>query len=84
MAKRHTDAIAIQCGACNPSAIANSIVAACAEIRAEPGYSGTAAITDDAAVRLMVHQLAFICHVSEIDTSLDTYSKLVDECRGAI
>lgn len=63
MAKRHNDALAIQLGACNPSGIAHSIVAACAEIRAEPGYTGTAQITSDPAVRLMVHQLAFICGV---------------------
>ena len=63
MAKRHSDAIAIQLGACNPSGIAHSIVSACQEIRAETGFTGTAQITSDPAIRLMVHQLAFICGV---------------------
>lgn len=59
MSKRHRDALAIQGGACNPSGIAHSILDACREIRAEPGGGGD--ITKDPAVRLMVHQLAFIC-----------------------
>lgn len=64
MAKRHRDAIAIQQGACNPSGIALSIAEACKEARSEPGHGGTAALTSDPAIRLMVHQLAFICGVT--------------------
>lgn len=64
MAKRHKDALGIQMGACNPSGIAHSLVAACSEIRAEPDHRGTDQITSDPAVRLMVHQLAFICGIN--------------------
>lgn len=62
--KRHRDALTIQGGACNPSGIALSIVDACREIRRDPG-TGTAQITGDPAVRLMVHQLAFICRADD-------------------
>jgi hypothetical protein len=80
--RRHSDALAIQAGACNPSGIAHSIVAACAEIRAEPN-TGTAQITSDPAVRLMVHQLAFICGVISGAEELarePSYSEAHAEC----
>ena len=80
MAKRHDDALFIQQGACNPSGIAHSIVEACQEMRAEPGHSGTNEITSDPAIRLMVHQLAFLCHVAEIDSASDVYGKLTEAC----
>jgi hypothetical protein len=63
MTKRHRDGLFIAQGACNPSAIALSIVEACREMRAEPGHTGTAQITSDPAIKLMVHQLAYICGV---------------------
>lgn len=65
MGQRHKDALAIIEGACNPSGIAYSIVEACQEIRGGPEYTGTAQITSDPAIRLMVYQLAYICKVSE-------------------
>jgi hypothetical protein len=58
MSKRHRDALAIWQGACNPTAVANSIVGACQEIR-----EGTDARCNDPAVRLMVYQLAYLCGV---------------------
>ena len=69
MTKRHSDALFIQEGACNPSGIALAIVAACKEMRAEPDHKGTDEITSDSAVRLMVHQLGFICGVWYLDHS---------------
>lgn len=78
--KRHKDALAIQQGASNPSGIALSIVDACREIREQPGNTGTAQITGDAAVRLMVHQLAFICRAHAVDGE---YAELMAECEGA-
>lgn len=80
--KRHRDAIAIQAGACNPSGIALSIVEACKEIRDTPAvrYTGTKQITEDPAVRLMVHQLAYICNVAGLD-DLTGYGQAVNECR---
>jgi hypothetical protein len=75
--KRHSNALAIQQGACNPSGIALSIVDACREIRESAPNLGTAGITGDAAVRLMVHQLAFLCAAHAVDTE---YSALMAEC----
>lgn len=87
MSKRHQDALAIQQGACNPSGIAHSIVEACQEMRAQPGGASTDAITGDAAVRLMVHQLAFICKTGALDHEYAglayTYNDLVAECERA-
>lgn len=90
MARRHREALLIQEGACNPSGIAFAIVAACDEIRSLPSHTGTKQITDDPAIRLMVHQLAFLCHVHEIDhgtdevTNSDIYNELCQSCRNAI
>ena len=82
MSKRHKDALFIQLGAVNPSGIAHSIIAACAEIREEPGFRGTAQICNDPAVRLMVHQLAFLCNARGIDDGTSTYSHLMAECKA--
>ena len=74
MAERHRNALLIvDPGACNPSGIAHAIVAACRKARAE----GVAA-DRDAAVRLMVSQLAWVCRA---DSDADDYSSLLDECR---
>lgn len=75
MSKRHTDALLIQEGACNPSGVALAIVDACKEVRNEGGTP-----TADPAVRLMVHQLAYICGVAEINESLSVYGDLTAAC----
>lgn len=76
MAKRHEKALAIQDpGACNPSGIALTIVDAVREARDEGKDA-----CKDAAVRLMVHQLASICNIYEIDHDLDVYMLLREEC----
>lgn len=79
MAKRHEQALAIQNpGACNPCGIALTIVEAVRETRDEGKNA-----CKDAAVRLMVHQLASICNIGEIDIStdgLDVYRRLTEEC----
>lgn len=82
MGKRHKDALAIQEGACNPSGIAAAIFEACREARAE---NATAHM--DAAVRLMVHQLAFICGITsgvEDLAKAPDYSACTDACRKAL
>lgn len=73
---RFDHALYIQMGACNPSGIAHAIVEACAECRNEGDDVRT-----DPAIRLMVHQLAYLCNVSEIDDTLMTYSELDKVCR---
>lgn len=75
MARRFRDATLIQQGACNPSGVANSIVRACREVHEEKGDTRT-----DPAIRLMVHQLAFICNVRQLDDELNEYSRLMTEC----
>lgn len=77
MAKRHKDALAIQDGACNPVAIVNSIQRAIEEVRAEtPGWD---AIRQDKAIRLMLHQLNFLCDMHELE-SPGGYAAAVIEC----
>lgn len=60
MSKRHADALAIQQGAVNPSGMAHALVAACKEC-----IDNNITQRTDAAVQLIVHQLAFICHVHD-------------------
>lgn len=77
---RNQDAIAIiNLGACNPSGIAVAIIKACRECR-EVGL-GTQAICRDPAIRLMVHQMAYLCATPEIDQSDDLLSKLMADCQ---
>ncbi len=78
MRNRFENAVFIQQGACNPSGIAHSIVQACQEARKECG--DTAYLTSDPAIRLMVHQLAFICKVDEINNEFLTYNTLTELC----
>lgn len=77
MANRFQNALDIQT-ACNPSGIAHSLIAACAEVREEGG--GTDAIKSDPAVRLMVYQLAYLCNAGEFDSSLHAYGEASDAC----
>jgi hypothetical protein len=72
MTKRHSNAIAISDGACNPSGIAHSIIEACQEIREANG--GTQAMYDDPALKLMVHQLAFLMKIDP-DTDWSDWRK---------
>jgi hypothetical protein len=80
MAKRHSDALAINEGACNPSGIAHSIVEACKEIRAEP-RSDTDKMQKDPALRLMVNQLSFI--VGNGEMPMTAWDECVAACRNA-
>jgi len=77
MRNRFDNAVFIQQGACNPSGIAHSIIEACREVRDENGD-----VQKDPAIRLMVHQLAFITKVGEIDHGSDVllYSRMIEEC----
>ena len=58
MSRRHMDALDISAGACNPSGMAHSLVSACRECIDEGVVQ-----RDDAAVRLIVSQLAYVCGV---------------------
>jgi hypothetical protein len=60
-------------GASNPSGIAHAIVAACAEVRREGGSTAT-----DAAVRLMVTQLAWVCRADSCH--INDYGQMLAEC----
>jgi hypothetical protein len=80
MATRFQNARDVQKGgACNPSGIAKSLVEACAECTRD-----NASQREDPAVRLIVHQLAYLCNVSELDYSGDEYAKLMEFCEARI
>jgi len=72
---RYRDAVMIQQGACNPSGIAHAIIEACREAR-DQGLD----VCKDVAVRLMIHQLAWVCRVGEMD-NVAVYRGLMDECK---
>ena len=72
---RHRDALAIvETGACNPSGITHALSHACRQVLAERGSQCA-----DPAVRLIVHQLAFLVNADVIDPA--EYGRLLDACR---
>jgi hypothetical protein len=78
---RFKDALEIQQGASNMIAISRTLVRAIEQWRDERPL-GT--IEADPAVRLIVHQMAHLCAVDEINTGLFTYSQLTDECEREV
>jgi hypothetical protein len=72
---RWDDAVGIQGGACNMSGVTRALVRCINQCREENGDVRT-----DAAIRMIVHQMAHLCNVDEINTGFDTYSKLAQEC----
>jgi hypothetical protein len=82
MQKRYSDALEIVEGASDPSAIALAIADACHEARHEPNYTGNDQVTADPAIRLMVHQLAYLCRLQEIEDNVPVYSGLIDACKA--
>lgn len=73
---RHRDALAIvEGGACNPSGVTRTLRHACRQIIAEGGSQYA-----DPAVRLIVHQLAFLVNAYHIDPT--EYGRLLDACRA--
>lgn len=85
MPKRYRDALHIQQGACNPSGICGSIREAQREILDERHPDGRLKGTDDVradpAIRLMVHQLAFLTNAFQLETDLNAYADLSEACR---
>lgn len=79
--KRHKEALGIQQGARNVRAIARSLL----EASDEAAREGIGA-EQDAAVRMIVHQLAKVCNVDEIKFGFDpaslrdVYCTLMAEC----
>ena len=72
--RRYADAVAmIDLRATEPSGIANAIVVACREVQAEGG-----SVRADAAVRLMVTRLAWVCGATG---EPEDYPQLVAVCR---
>ena len=59
MNKRNYNALAISDGACNPRAIVSSMTQALLEM----GDSDTKTLCNDPALKLMVHQLAFLLNI---------------------
>jgi hypothetical protein len=68
---RFDDAIGIQAGACNMSGVTRSLVRCINQCRAE-----NVDVRSDAAIRMIVHQMAFLCGVGEIDNSFEVYGEL--------
>ena len=65
----------------NPVAIVNSMVAAIAEMRAAPNFSGWDELCADPALKLMTHQLAFLQGIQTCE-SLDDWSDWRKACEG--
>lgn len=78
--KRFNDAVFIQHGACNPAGVARSLVQAIDEARAE-----NIAPRQDAACKLICHQLVHILGMSSIDLLPDDHytAAMKDVCAKA-
>jgi len=72
LADRHTTALSILDGASNPFGVANALVSAFKEILEEKG-----SMKDDAAARLIAHQLANIMRVNATD---ENFGQIYQEC----
>jgi hypothetical protein len=75
MSKRNQNAVTAQSGACNPIPMIRALQDGVEEMKAEDpeGYFGK--VRHDPALRLIVHQLAFIMRVSD-GTEVPDYSQL--------
>ena len=76
MYTRQQDAQFIQAGACNPTGVAHSFIRHAKDMM--DNGADTNAIRQDPALRLIVHQLAFLMNTPAIDNDISEYSKLVD------
>jgi hypothetical protein len=77
MAKRHDDALYIDSGAVNPVAVTNTLSKHMAELWVET--HDMTKVKNDPAIKLMVHQLAFICGMS-VNWDVLEYSAVVRAC----
>ncbi|CAL8480965.1 hypothetical protein [Caballeronia sp. S22] len=74
---RFEDAPMIQQGASNPIGVTRALQRAINACHRE-----SLSASEDPAVRLIVHQLAYICGVHAIDHDPDVYSQLSTACTG--
>lgn len=75
---RNQIALQIQGGACNPYAITHALLDAIRQSRVDGDPA------QDPACRLIVHQLAHLFQVGEINDSLDLYGKLMEQCAAVL
>jgi hypothetical protein len=77
MSQRNRNAMSAQSGACNPIPLIHALREGLDELKAEQASIDTQAILDDPALRLIVHQLAFLMKVGGgYDVPLLEYSRL--------
>jgi hypothetical protein len=70
--RRFSDALFIQEGACNPSAIARALVRACDDAREDYRRAPGTDWRLDPAIQLILHQLCFLCGISTRDEAYET------------
>jgi hypothetical protein len=75
---RFKEAIEIQ-NACNPSGVARHLVKTMDEVFKSPDYYGTASLTLDPAVRMVLHKLADMCGL--LDQPFHEYMRMYDQCK---
>lgn len=82
VSSRHSDALAIQQGACNPVAVTKRL-----HDHVQALFRDGAdwqSIRSDAALRLIVHQLAYLFSTSSLDGPDGEYDKCFYECHDRI
>jgi hypothetical protein len=75
--KRHKDAIIISDGACNPKAIINAMARAVEELSG----ADTPTVCADPALKLMLHQLAFLMGIPTSERHTE-WCEWVEFCEG--
>jgi hypothetical protein len=79
VSSRHSDALAIQQGACNPVAVTKRLHDHVQALFRD-GVDHRS-IRSDAALRLIVHQLAYLFSTSSLDGPGGEYEQCIEECR---
>lgn len=77
---RFSDALLIQQGACNPMGVVYTLQRHMEEFRNSSEHQGTQSVCEDPALRLIVHQLAWLMKIHAIDEVPMLYSQLTKEC----
>lgn len=76
MSKRNANAVCAQSGACNPIAVIRGLQQGVEELRAEQPDADHPTILQDPALRLIIHQLAYLFRVHDHTLSSEEYGRL--------
>lgn len=77
---RFKEALFIDAGAGNLTAITSTLLRMCKEVMKETQC--TERVWKDPAIRLVVHQMAHLTNVHDVISSISKYTEVVDKCQA--